>query len=264
MNADYHAETAFDAVVAFLRQYGRPKRLTFDRDPRWVGSASGRDFPSALVRFLLCVGVEPNICPPRRPDKNPMSSGITARSVKNVWTCCGLGRRRRCVKSTDAFFVHYNTERPNQALICGNRPPRVAYPKLPTLPALPEEVDPDAWLAHIQGQAFARRVQPNGSVEVDRRPYYVKQSLAGQQVVLVVNAPERIFEVLLGKEHGEVAANQGAGRPDCCPSRNMSPGCGRKRAPNTGAGCSSTEAGGKAACGPVEARQVAFGGASHT
>ena len=88
-----------------------------------------------------------------------------------------------------------------QAISCGNRPPRVAYPELPTLPALPEQVDPDTWLAHIHGQAFTRRVQPNGSVEVDRRPYYVKQVLAGQQVVLVVNAPEQTFEVLLGKEH---------------------------------------------------------------
>ena len=31
-------------------------------------------------------------------------------------------------------------------------------------------------------------------------PTRVKQQLAGQQVVLVVNAPERCFEVLLGQE----------------------------------------------------------------
>lgn len=72
VNADYHAETAFDAAVTFLQQYGRPKQLTFDRDPRWVGSARGRDFPSVLVRFLLCLGVEPNICPPRQPQKNAL------------------------------------------------------------------------------------------------------------------------------------------------------------------------------------------------
>ncbi len=111
------------------------------------------------------------------------------------------GTEEEVREATDAFYVHYNTERPNQALSCGNRPPRVAYPELPTLPTLPEEVDPDAWLSHIQGQAFARRVQPNGSVEVDRKPYYIKQTLAGQQVVLLVNASERVFEVLLGREH---------------------------------------------------------------
>ncbi len=200
VNADYHAETAFDAVVAFLQQWGRPKTLTFDRDPRWVGSASGRDFPSALVRFLLCVGVEPNICPPRRPDKNPYVERYHRSFGKECLDVLRPGTEEEVREATADFYVHYNLERPNQALSCGNRPPRVAYPALPTLPPVPEQVDPDAGLAHIHGQAFARRVQPNGSVEVDRRSYYIMQHLAGQQVVLVVNAPEHRFEVLLGKE----------------------------------------------------------------
>ena len=198
VNADYHAETAFDAVLTFLRKYGLPKRLTFDRDPRWVGSASGRDFPSAFVRFLLCVGVEPNICPPRRPDKNPYVERYHRAYGEECLQVLRPGTEEEVREATDAFSVHYNPERPNQARSCGNRPPRVAYPELPTLPTLPEAVDPDAWLAQIHGQAFARRVQPNGSVEVDRRPYYIKQTLAGQQVLLVVNAPEQVFHVLLG------------------------------------------------------------------
>jgi hypothetical protein len=61
-------------------------------------------------------------------------------------------------------------------------------------------VDPDRWLEAIDGEAFARRVQPNGAVEVDRRLYYIQQALAGQHVVLVANAPERQFAILVGKE----------------------------------------------------------------
>ena len=115
---------------------------------------------------------------------------------------------------TDAFLTHYNWERPNQARSCGNRPPRVAFPTLPTLPALPEHVDPDAWLAHIHRQAYARRVQSKGTVEVDRHAYYLKQALAGQQVVLVVNAPERRFDVLLGNEVVKSVAIKGlVGQP---------------------------------------------------
>jgi hypothetical protein len=64
------AKAAFLAVVAFLQHTGCPKILTFDRDPRRVGSATARDFPSALCQILLCVGVQPNILPPRRPDLN--------------------------------------------------------------------------------------------------------------------------------------------------------------------------------------------------
>lgn|SRR5579885_364713 len=201
VNAEYHAETAFDAVLTCLHQWGRPKQLTFDREPRWVGSASGRDFPSALVRFLWCVGIEPPICPPRRPDKNPLVERDHRAYGEECLQVLRPGSQEEVREVTDPFLVHSNTERPNQALACGNRPPRVAYPALPPLPALPEQVDPDTWLVQVNGQAFARRVQPNGSVEVDRRSYDIKQALAGQQVVLVVNAKDATFEVLLGKDH---------------------------------------------------------------
>src|SRR5215472_15340703 len=57
VRGDFDAEALFEVVVQFLCQHGLPQMLTFDNDPRFVGSPSGRDFPSALVRFLLCVGV---------------------------------------------------------------------------------------------------------------------------------------------------------------------------------------------------------------
>jgi transposase InsO family protein len=70
VRGDFDAETLLEAVAQFLREHGLPQMLTFDNDPRLVGSPSGRDFPSALVRFLWCVGVVPNIIPPHRPDLN--------------------------------------------------------------------------------------------------------------------------------------------------------------------------------------------------
>jgi hypothetical protein len=38
---DFHEQTALEVVITFLRTYGCPHQMTFDRDPRWVGSASG-------------------------------------------------------------------------------------------------------------------------------------------------------------------------------------------------------------------------------
>lgn len=67
----YRAETALKAVFRLLVLNGLPKRLRFDRDPRFVWSWSADGFPAPLVRFLHVVGVEPVICPPRRPDKKP-------------------------------------------------------------------------------------------------------------------------------------------------------------------------------------------------
>ena len=77
VQADFHAQTVLEAVIRFLQQYGLPPRITFDRDPRFVGGATGRDFPSPLVRFLLCLGIEPNVCPPHQPQKNDVIAYCT-------------------------------------------------------------------------------------------------------------------------------------------------------------------------------------------
>jgi hypothetical protein len=200
ISSDFHAETALAAVIACLRRTGLIGKLTFDHDPRWVGSPSGRDFPSALIRFLLCVGVQPNVCPPRQPQRK----GYIERLIRTYQTEC-IRRDQPTTEEaarevTEAFLDHYHTERPHQGRGMRNLPPRVAFPSLPTRPSLPEIVDPDRWLASIHGQTFARTVQPNGGVVVDHKMYYVKRDLAGRKVVLVVNAPEQRFEVFLGKE----------------------------------------------------------------
>jgi len=68
--ADFTAETTLEAIVETFRSYGLPQSVTLDRDPRFVGSPQGRDFPAPLIRLLHCLGVQVMVCPPRRPDKN--------------------------------------------------------------------------------------------------------------------------------------------------------------------------------------------------
>lgn len=67
---DYNAETVITAMVDAFMVNGLPEVITFDRDPRFIGSWTTRDFPSAFMRFLMCLSIRVNICPPRRPDKN--------------------------------------------------------------------------------------------------------------------------------------------------------------------------------------------------
>jgi hypothetical protein len=197
---DFHAETAFEAVVQFLRTYGLPAMLTFDRDPRWVGSASGRDFPSALRRFLLCLGIEPNVCPPQRPDR----TCSVERDHNSYHQECLQIQRPTTLEEvrvvTEQFLRHDNPERPHQGRSCRNRPPRVAHPILPTLPSLPKQIDPDCWLATVDGQAFARKIDTHGCVKVDLQTDYIKQGLSGQHVVLFVHAQSRTFDVYLGSQ----------------------------------------------------------------
>jgi hypothetical protein len=140
------------------------------------------------------------VCPPRQPQKK----GYVERLIRTYQAECirvdKPDTEEAAREVTEAFLAHYHDERPHQGRGLRNLPPRVAFPPLPSRPPLPAIVDPDCWLASIHGQAFARTVQPNGSVVVDHRPYYVKQALAGRKVVLVVNAPEQRFDVLLGRE----------------------------------------------------------------
>jgi hypothetical protein len=105
------------------------------------------------------------------------------------------GTLQEVCEVTERYRQHYNQERPHQGRSCQNQPPRIAFPSLPVLPPLPEQVDPDRWLERLHGQAFARRINSHGFVEVNHEPYYIKQALAGQSVVLMVNAPEQLFEI---------------------------------------------------------------------
>ena len=68
---DFSAETMITVMTDLFRSAGLPRTIRFDRDPRFVASWSMDKFPSAFMRFLLCLGITLDICPPRRPDLKP-------------------------------------------------------------------------------------------------------------------------------------------------------------------------------------------------
>lgn len=191
VRADFTAETALAAVASMLEHHGLPKQINLDRDPRWVGSQQQRDFPAPIVRFLLCLGIEVTICPPRRPDRN----GHVERYHRTLDEECLQVYRPADLEQvqtvTQAFQQHYNYERPHQGRACQNQPPRVAFPVLPELPRLPEHVDPDHWLQAVDGQCSARRVGRDGLIRLDSHQYYVSTRLAGQMVSLRIDAATR-------------------------------------------------------------------------
>ena len=192
---DFTAETTLQAVVDTFRVQGLPAAITLDRDPRFVGSPHGRDFPSPLVRLLHCLGIQVTICPPRRPDKN----GFVERYNRTYDQECLRVFQPHDVEMvrrlTDGFRQHYNYERPTQAVSCGNQPPCVAFPDLPPRPALPVMVDPDRWLAVLDGQRYVRKVRSHGTVTVESVSYSVDQAFAGKYVSLRLDAAQRAFVV---------------------------------------------------------------------
>jgi hypothetical protein len=192
---DFTEETAIAAVAELLDTHGLPATLTLDRDPRFVGSPGGRDFPAPFVRFLTCLGVEVDVCPPHRPDRN----AFVERYHRTLECECLQVQRpttlEQAREATATFGRHYNEERPNQAATCGNRPPRAAFPSLPSLPALPAQVDPDRWLQAVHGRHYVRKVKGDGTILVGEGRYYVARALAGQYVVLQVDAGDRALVV---------------------------------------------------------------------
>jgi hypothetical protein len=66
---------------------------------------------------------------------------------------------------------------------------------LPTLPALPERIDPDAWLATLDQKMYLRHVGRDGCVNVDLTTYYIDPQMAGRTVLLQVLAESHQFAV---------------------------------------------------------------------
>ena len=194
------AEWSLIALLDIFRSAGLPRVVRFDRDPRLVASWTMDGFPSAFMRCLLCLGVTPDVCPPRRPDLKP----YIERFIRTQKEECIYPERPPTVEAARHLILNhrlfYNLERPNQAITCGNRPPSIALEQVPALPRLPQVVDPDAWLAHYHRHSFRRRVRSSGTVSVDTHSYYIGKRFAGQRVLLSVDAPTQQFQVWIGNQ----------------------------------------------------------------
>jgi hypothetical protein len=187
--------SAIEALVDVFQQYGLPPTLTFDRDPRFVGGSQRLDLPAAWLRFVLCLGVTPDICPPRRPDLKPFVEREIGSYKREFPAHCPTDPAREQPETYQAYCRFYNEQRPHQGDVCGNRPPKVAFPELPTLPSLPSTVDPDAWLKAYHGKVFTRRIAATGHIQLGNDSYYVKRALARQTVTVQVDALEQTFLV---------------------------------------------------------------------
>jgi hypothetical protein len=161
-----------------------------------VGNWLADGYPSALMRFLRCLGVEPDVVEPGKPQHKPFAE----RSVRTLkYECLWLDPPedwRVAAEILDGYRQFYNHDRANQSLACGNRPPYEAFPSLPALPPVPDTVDPDAWLAHYDRHVFKRQVGRNGTIKVGNHAYYVGYTQVGVQVGVLLDAPGRVFRIL--------------------------------------------------------------------
>jgi hypothetical protein len=196
----YRADSALLAVYRLLASCGLPARLRFDRDPRLVWSWSVDSYPAPLVRLLYVLGIEPMICPPRRPDKKPYVERCV-RTFKQEWLDrFSLNSLADCYEALAAFPHYHNAQRVHLGRTCRGRTPDEAFPVLPTLPQLPPQVQPNRWLEAQHERVFRRRIRTNGSVQIDKHLYYVDEKLAKHTVLIQLDAYARCFRVMLEGE----------------------------------------------------------------
>jgi hypothetical protein len=198
--SDYTAETALRTIADILLEQGCPDRIRLDRDPRWVGSWTAKDFPSPLLRFLQCLGIEPKVCPPQTPEKNP----FVERYHRNFKYECQLIERPHDLAQTREVnqpYVHfYNYERPNQAITCGNQPPLVKFSQPVWLSPVPNTIDPDHWLLLQTGKTYTRRLDRNGSFQLGNQTYYVRQKLRGRSVTIWVDGRQKELDIYVDRQ----------------------------------------------------------------
>lgn len=157
-------------------------------------------YPAPLVRLLYVLGIEPMICPPRRPDKKPYVERCV-RTFKQEWLDrFSLNSLADCYEALEAFPHYHNAQRVHLGRTCRGRTPDEAFPVLPTLPQLPPQVQPNRWLEAQHERVFRRRIRTNGSVQIDKHLYYVDEKLAKHTVLIHLDAYARCFRVMLEGE----------------------------------------------------------------
>jgi hypothetical protein len=188
---DFSMETSILALFSVLLLKGCPKCIKMDRDPRFIGSWTANDFPSPLMRFLMCLDIKLIVLPPRRPDKNPFVERMHRALKEEALLIDRPATLEQAIEVIEAYHHHYNHERPNQALSCDNQPPVVAFPDRPPLRSLPPSVDPDVWIEQLKQRTFKRKINSKGSIQLGEHSYYVREALARQDITIAVNVSAR-------------------------------------------------------------------------
>jgi hypothetical protein len=198
-SAQYDAEHALLSMAATLHKQGVPRCVSYDRDPRFVGSQATDGYPSAFTRYLLCVGASVDILPPRRPDLKPYVERFQ-RTLKEE--CLRKHHPQTAAEAEthlQPYCQWYNRDRPHQGRELHNQPPGQRLSQASLLPRLPETVDPDAWLAFYDKRCYRRHVDSSGTIQLWKYSYYIGLAYTNQTILVRLDAPQRQIHIEIGK-----------------------------------------------------------------
>ena len=188
---DDTAERALRRLARVRVEPGCPDRIRLDREPRWVGRWTAKDFPSPWLGFLHCVGIAPQVCPPQPPDKNPFVERYP-RNFKYAGQWLEQPADLTSPVEVHPRDVHfYNFERPTPAITCAHPPPPVKFPQTPNLSPVPSTSHPHRWVLTLTGKTYKRQLDRNGCFQLGHPTYYVQKKLQGQGVIVRIDGQRR-------------------------------------------------------------------------
>lgn len=227
----------FKSSDAFCRHFlgawqwlGVPRISQMDNEMAATGGGRHRFGLSAVVRLHLLVGSHLVFVPPGEPGRNPL-----VESFNNMWQQRVLSHRHADLRSvrriSRSYLRFYHERKPNRALAVatdGTRFPglwlrryRAALRWLPRGGCLEQYRDRRGRLPVAAGQvSWIQRVDDNGNISVNARPYFVGKRRTGEYVqatlwthrqeLVIYTAQHRVLKRFPFKIRGKI------GRPIPC------------------------------------------------
>jgi transposase InsO family protein len=169
-------QTVEGAKAAFIRAfdvYGLPQAIRSDN-----GSPFGSRGPGGLTRlsvWWLKLGIEPHFIRPASPQENGRHERMH-RTLKAETSKPPAANAQEQQARFDAFRVHFNEERPHEAL--GQIPPARLY--APSLRKMPSKLD-DPW---YDADHEVRRVRTDGTIKWRNNFVFISEAFVGELVGL--------------------------------------------------------------------------------
>jgi hypothetical protein len=107
VRSDFDAEAFFEVVAHFFWKPGLPGMLTFDNDPRLVGSPCCPRFPLRAGALSLVCG-SGRQCDPAASSRQKRLRGTLSslECLRSAYRCIGQARSQRSSPLTEAFLTH--------------------------------------------------------------------------------------------------------------------------------------------------------------
>ena len=145
------------------------------------------------------MGCEVDILPPHRPDLKPFVERYQ-RSLKTE--CLNKHHPATAAEANEvipAYTSWFNQVRPHQGRDLHDQPPAQRLAQAAPRAAVPEIVDPDAWLTHFHQRHYRRHVDSRGTIQLWKYTYYIGQAYANQTVLVRLDAVRQMIYVEVGR-----------------------------------------------------------------